>query len=96
MVDQAGLDAHRKLLDEISELHGRRKEIAQMNDDSLLAVALELDSGWFDQEHGELLLEVTAAYRRSVAQIIDKELRIRSNRLTKINIIKDGEDEEDF
>lgn len=94
MLDQAGLDAHRKLLDEITELHGHRKEIVKMSDDSLLAVALELDSGWFDTEHKELLLEVTAAYRRSVAQIIDKELRIRSIKLSQINIIKDGENED--
>ena len=89
-VNQSKLKSSKQLLESIDELEEKKKEILEYSDDSILRFLMDTDERHISPGVSEEMIDVTEAYRITIAQLIDKEIDRKAVLLDKIKL-KDHE-----
>lgn len=89
-VSQSKLKSSKQLLESIDELDEKKREILEYSDESILRFIMDTEERHISAEIAGEMIEVTEAYRITIAQLIEKEIDRKAGLLDKIKL-KDNE-----
>jgi len=85
-VSQSKLKSSKQLLESIDELDEKKKEILEYSDESILRFIMDTEERHISAEVAEEMIDVTEAYRITIAQLIEKEIDRKAGLLDKIKL----------
>jgi len=85
-VSQSKLKSSKQLLESIDELDEKKKEILEYSDESILRFIMDTEERHISADVSEEMIEVTEAYRITIAQLIEKEIDRKAGLLDKIKL----------
>jgi len=89
-VNQSKLKSSKQLLQAIEELDEKKRELLEYSDESILRFIMDTDERHISASVSTEMIEVTEAYRITIAQLISKEMDRKAELLDKIKL-KDNE-----
>lgn len=89
-VNQSKLKSSKQLLQAIEELDEKKREILEYSDESILRFIMDTDERHISASVSTEMIEVTEAYRITIAQLISKEMDRKADLLDKIKLKDNG------
>jgi hypothetical protein len=89
-VDSGRLKSYKQLIQDIEDLDCKMKEVHSMDDLHVLKNVLDIEDEVLSESVLKDMLEVTEAYRVTIAQLINKDIDNKAGALDKLKLRNDG------